>query len=112
MIYKWISGQPRPSGQTWKVKPGVDRLGETVVKVKFRFETVWMKMYDGKFIGGNNQKVTTANLVTPDGLLPAIGYEDYLSVPITNDPENIAWRNVLHERLHIKQKEVMPGKLE
>ena len=52
MIYKWISGQPRPKGQTWIAKPDAEYLGETAIRIKFRFETVWMKLYEGKFVGG------------------------------------------------------------
>ena len=105
MAYKWVPGQGRPNGETWKTKPAVECFGETPVKIQFRFETVWMKLYDGKFVGGDNKNITTAALVMPDdSILLAIGYEDYLSVSITSDPENIAWRNMLHGRI----KEVMP----
>ena len=100
MTHKWVPGQDRPNGKTWKAKPAVEHIGEVPVKILFRFETVWMKLYDGKFVGGDNKKITTASLVMPDdSVLLAIGYEDYLSVPITSDPVNIAWRNTLHGRI-------------
>lgn len=66
MIYKWVPGQGRPNGKTWKTKPAVECFGETPVKIQFRFETVWMKMHDSRFVGGDNKRITTAALVVSD----------------------------------------------
>ncbi len=100
MIYKWVPGQGRPNGKTWKTKPAVECFGENPVKIQFRFETVWMKMHDSRFVGGDNKRITTAALVVSDDVVLAIGYEDYLSVRITSDPLNLAWRNMLHDRIN------------
>ena len=95
IIHKWVPGQPRPLAKTYRNRPQITNLGQTAIRVEFRFETVWViQDPNGALVGGDGHRVTTAKL--PDGRA-LIGYEtlEYQ----TSDPLNISWRNILLERL-------------
>lgn len=98
--YKWISGNPVPNTTTYRTRPRPTLLGQTALRIQFRFQTVWVVLNADGSIDGCDDAIATACLIMPDGsLLRAVGYEDYrMCRRIDGDIENETWIKAMMER--------------